>query len=345
MSEVRVDTPHHGGQHHGSNGKIHTIVWHDEEFPIKDSSAQIIATMFAGVNHGDSCAHYVIDRDSENHCALDSEICYHAPPNMGTIGIERDGYASMSTAAWNAPAAQATTCRVAARTAELCVRHGLPPVWRTVAETAHNVPGVTSHANRSKAFGQSAHSDPGPAFPVAASMALVVKARMQILTPTATSAFQRAHGLVVDGDAGHNTVMALGAWLYNSKAGLAVPAVPGIILPVKAPIKAAPAPVKAAPAPVKAVPVVVKPPTAAPVLPAAPVQAPAPHSPSGLGFHLLDRQAGLPAVWALTADGMRVWIDAPWWKALVAAGVAGQVADLDASSNVWALPILGNTPR
>ena len=327
MSEPRVDTPHHGGRSHGGNGTIHTVVIHDEEFPLGDSSAEAIANYFAQPDHGDSCAHYVIDRDSERHVVADGELAYHAPPNGGTIGIERDGYASWNAAQWNSPAAQQTTCRVAARTAELTVRFNLPPVWRSVGETAQNLPGVTSHANRSKAFRQSEHSDPGPAFPTAAFMALVVRARVQINSPHAVSEFQRARGLTIDGDAGPVTMNALAGWLYRN----AVPA-------------------KAA-TPAKAVTLPPRPRQEAPAAPPAPVPAPVPAptptpaSEAPVNLRLLYRKTGEPAAYALTADGQRVWVDGDWYKAAAAAGLAGPVVELPATSNVWNLPVQGATPK
>lgn len=222
MSEPRITVPHCAGASHGSNGTINLVILHDEEYPQNNGSAAAITRLFSGAcpprNYG--CAQYVVDVDSEEHVCADDHLTFNAPPNAGTVGIERDGYASYSLDQWNAPGAQMTTCRVAARTAELLVRHGLPVQWVTAAGQRAGQRGVSDHRSRSQAFGQSTHSDPGPAFPREQFMALVLTAVAWVRDP---AGFQAAHGLTVDGDVGPATIDAMAKALYS---GAPVPTQP-----------------------------------------------------------------------------------------------------------------------
>jgi hypothetical protein len=212
--EPKITKAHHGGEVHGYQDGYDVVVIHDEEFPLRSTSAESIATYFADPNHGPSCAHYIEDSDSEQHSVPDNQIAYHAPPNARTVGIERDGFASWTLDDWHRPDAQKTTCRVAARTAELLARRNLPVRWLSVADLRAGHSGVTSHANRSRAFGQSTHRDPGPYFPVLAFMGLVRLAHEAIKDEASVKEFQRNAGLTADGDVGPVTLDHLTNWLY-----------------------------------------------------------------------------------------------------------------------------------
>ncbi len=197
------------------NGTVTRVVIHDEEFPVEVGSALSIAQDFANrraPNYGS--AGYVTDQGDEQHCVPDSKVAYHAPPNQGSVGQERDGYASYNPDQWNHSDAQRTTCNVAARTAELLRRFGLPPVWLTVGQLAAGGRGVTSHNNVSLCWGQSDHHDPGPAFPIGAFMALVTRAYN--LLGGDVRVLQRTLGTPDDGDFGRGSVLALGGWLHGN---------------------------------------------------------------------------------------------------------------------------------
>lgn len=220
MAEPAITFAHHHGHSHGRQGKPRQIVWHDEEYPLSDGSAEAIARYFAGLaDDVYACAHYVVDATSEQHCVPDREIAYHAPPNTTppSVGIERDGYASWSRAAWRKPKAQMTTCRQAARTAELCARHNIPRRYRSTADLlAGRLDGVTLHRNKTAAYHQSTHTDPGEHFPVAATLALVHRAYAYLASPEAVTAFQRSVGLTPDGVAGPKTLHKVTRALYGA---------------------------------------------------------------------------------------------------------------------------------
>jgi peptidoglycan hydrolase-like protein with peptidoglycan-binding domain len=220
VAEPAVTEPvHHAGAYHGSNGTPTLVVLHDEEFPLSDTSAEVIArNVFSKANAG-GCAQYVVDSNSEQHPCAEADLSWNAPPNMTTIGIERDGYASWSRKAWRQPKAQMTTCRVAARTAEILGRRHLPVRFNEVADLKAAGPtgakGVTTHNNRSKAFGQSDHTDPGPQFPIAEFMALVRRAFAWFRDHESITAFQDSHGLKSDGVVGEKTLNKAATVLYG----------------------------------------------------------------------------------------------------------------------------------
>lgn len=229
MAEPAVTTPHHhAGAYHGSNGTPKLVVLHDEEFPLSDTSAEVIARdVFSKANAG-GCAQYVIDANSEQHPCAEADISWNAPPNMSTVGIERDGYATWHLKAWRSPKAQMTTCRVAARTAEILARRHLPVRFNEVADLkrdgAYGAKGVTTHNNRSKAFGMSDHSDPGPHFPIAEFMALVRRAYAWFRNHDVIVQFQENHGLKADGVVGERTIAKAARVLYGE--GTPAPAKP-----------------------------------------------------------------------------------------------------------------------
>lgn len=148
----------------GGNLPVHRIVIHDMEFPERSTAAEDVAAYF---KRGPvrASAHYCCDNNSIVQCVSEDDIAFHAPPNSHSIGVELAGYAKQSPAEWRDPFSSAMLHRAAQLVAEVCTRHGVPPVWLTPADLKAGKRGITSHNNVSKAFGQSTHTDPGPAFP------------------------------------------------------------------------------------------------------------------------------------------------------------------------------------
>lgn len=157
------------------NKPINRIVIHSTVSPCAPGWAQRIARYFMGASAGGS-AHYVTDPDETIQAAYDDVVCWHAPPNDGSLGIEmcdtpgpvpndKPWSAAWKAARrawrWRKPEQQKMLARTAVLTAELCLAYDVPPWFRTPAQLRAGKHGVTTHANVSKAFGQSTHWDPG----------------------------------------------------------------------------------------------------------------------------------------------------------------------------------------
>lgn len=184
----------------GSNLPVTRIVIHATcpmlGFPRASAAGQARSTAryFTSAGSGGS-AHYVEDVASEEHCVADSKIAWHAPPNGHSIGIEicADGgsaaaYRSKPSAnytreQWLSPQVWPAVKRAAARTRELCDRYGIPKVQLTSAQVRAGEKGICGHINVSEAFGQTDHSDPGPAFPWAEFMQEVTGTTVKPATP------------------------------------------------------------------------------------------------------------------------------------------------------------------
>jgi N-acetyl-anhydromuramyl-L-alanine amidase AmpD len=161
----------------GEQSTVTRVVLHDEEFNVGPDSAEQIAAFFAAPSTGTS-AHYVVDADSVQHCVPEHRIAYHAPPNVGSVGIEHDGFGHFTAADWATPGSQATLARSAVLTAGICQRWGIPVRFLTAADLKANpqAKGITFHSQVSAAFGESTHTDPGDHFPIDAYLAAVTAA-------------------------------------------------------------------------------------------------------------------------------------------------------------------------
>lgn len=159
----------------GGNLPVRRIVIHDEEHPFDDQSAEGVARMFKSSDRKAS-AHYIVDADSVVRCVADKDVAYHAPPNKGSIGVERDGFATFTRAQWLSDYGTKAGLRQAQLVAELCVEHDVPPVRLTVEQLRQGAHGICGHVDVSLAFGKSTHTDPGPGFPWPEFMTCVVDA-------------------------------------------------------------------------------------------------------------------------------------------------------------------------
>ncbi|GAB2858751.1 hypothetical protein GCM10022221_67830 [Actinocorallia aurea] len=138
-------------------------------FPTASARGKAASTAkyFASQASGGS-AHYIVDAggaSTEEHCLPDDAVAWHAPPNTGSIGIEICGQATYTRAQWLDSKVWPAVAAAAARTRELCERHGVPVKRLTVAQVARGERGVCGHVDVSQAFDKSDHTDPGPNFP------------------------------------------------------------------------------------------------------------------------------------------------------------------------------------
>jgi N-acetyl-anhydromuramyl-L-alanine amidase AmpD len=155
--------------------RIDFLVLHDMEWPERPTTAEDCARFFATTDIKAS-AHYNVDVDSIVQSVRENDIAYHAPPNTHSIGVEHAGYARQSRAQWLDDYGQKMLRLSAGLVAELLVKYDLPAVFLSPADLRAGKRGITTHANVSKAWGQTTHTDPGPDFPIDWYMARVREA-------------------------------------------------------------------------------------------------------------------------------------------------------------------------
>ncbi len=125
--------------------------------------------------------HYAVDADSITQSVREEDIAYHAPgANAAGIGIELCGRARQTAAEWDDSYSRTMLSRAAALTADICGRWEIQPTFVTADGLLRGVPGITTHAEVSKAWKRSTHSDPGPNFPLQRYVDLVLTYRRRV---------------------------------------------------------------------------------------------------------------------------------------------------------------------
>jgi peptidoglycan hydrolase-like protein with peptidoglycan-binding domain len=153
------------------------IVLHSIEAPEASTLAENTAAWFAGQRGAppNTSAHYCVDDDSIVCCVRPELIAWHAPgANQYGIGIEHAGYARQSRAEWQDTFSTRMLGLSAQLTAWLCKRFAIPVVELGPRELVAEKSGITTHAAVTKAWGKSTHTDPGPDFPMARYLSLVL---------------------------------------------------------------------------------------------------------------------------------------------------------------------------
>lgn len=145
--------------------------------------AQGTAGYFRTAASGGS-AHYITDSDEAIQCAYDTVVCWHAPPNMHSIGIEMCcSLTDRGQGHWTL-ASHVTMMHITAKlTAQKCIQYNVPIRRLSVAQVAAGERGITGHNEVSLAFGQSSHWDPGEYFPWPLFIAMV-QSEANIITGT-----------------------------------------------------------------------------------------------------------------------------------------------------------------
>lgn len=163
---------HHSGER---NHPPTRVVIHSAVMPCKPGMADRLAQMNAeGATAGSW--HYSVDPEAVRQCSWDRFVCWHAPPNDHSIGIEMAdtpgpvpnmprrsaAYAAAKRAwRWVLPAQRSMLDLTAQLTAQLLLAYGLPVRHVGVKGLREGRRGWTTHAEVSKAWGQSTHWDPG----------------------------------------------------------------------------------------------------------------------------------------------------------------------------------------
>lgn len=159
----------------GNNKPINRVVIHSTVSPCEPGGARAIASYFRS-NSAKGSAHYVTDPAEVVQSAYDNTICWHAPPNQHSIGVEMCDIPGprpdepVGSARWHAlrrawrwirPNQFRMLRRTAELTAQLCLAYDVPIRFLTADDLRQGRRGITTHANVSAAFEQSTHWDPG----------------------------------------------------------------------------------------------------------------------------------------------------------------------------------------
>ena len=91
-----------------------------------------------------------------------SLICAAPGANVNGFHIEQAGFAHWTESQWLRHGG--TLERAAWKTAAACRRFNVPAIFRTASNLRARVPGVTTHAECTRAFGGT-HTDPGNGWP------------------------------------------------------------------------------------------------------------------------------------------------------------------------------------
>jgi N-acetyl-anhydromuramyl-L-alanine amidase AmpD len=151
----------------GRSVPIDVLVIHTMEAPEKPDTAENVAKWFAGSTAPQASAHYCIDNNSIVQCVHDKDVAWHAPgANSNGLGFEHAGRAAQSAKDWS-DAYSETMLRISAGlAAEKCREYRIPVVWLREADLKAGRRGITGHAQVSRAFKRSNHTDPGTNFPI-----------------------------------------------------------------------------------------------------------------------------------------------------------------------------------
>ena len=173
--------------HHSGNGNkpITRIVIHCTAG--SDGKGAMGTANYFKMQSAGGSAHYVIDSDEVLQTAYDSVVCWHAPPNTHSLGVEMCcSLADRGKGHWER-ADHVSMMKLTARlVAQLCLAYDVPAKRLTVAQVKAGQRGICGHVDVSEAFKQSSHWDPGPYFPWAKFMAMVTAEIARIVKPTPT---------------------------------------------------------------------------------------------------------------------------------------------------------------
>ncbi len=138
--------------------EVNLIVLHDEEADTAESAAR-----FFTLPEAQGSAHLCVDDEICYRTLNNTDIPWAAPgANEQGFHIEQAGFAKWSAVIWTSH--RNTLRRAAYKTALHCHLFGIPVQFVLAAGLKRGVPGITTHAECTKAFGGD-HTDPGPFWP------------------------------------------------------------------------------------------------------------------------------------------------------------------------------------
>jgi len=153
---------------------IRAVVLHTAEIAEVPMAAENLAAWAAGPNAPMASWHYAVDADSIVQCVREEDTAFAAPGlNADGIQIELAARAAQDAAGWADPYSMAVLVRAAELVADICKRHRLPVSFVDADGLLRGERGVTTHAEVTRAYKRSTHTDPGKSFPLAAFLAAV----------------------------------------------------------------------------------------------------------------------------------------------------------------------------
>jgi hypothetical protein len=145
---------------------IDLFVLHDTESA--PGSARNIAAYFQSSGSGGS-AHLVVDDNDCYRCLNNNVIPWAAPPcNTNGFHIEQCGYAKWSKATWllHIKTIRRAAYKIAQHKKQFkAAGNNIPLFFVDAAGLKAGQRGITTHAEITKAFGKSTHTDPGTGYP------------------------------------------------------------------------------------------------------------------------------------------------------------------------------------
>lgn len=145
---------------------IRLVVIHTMESPEANTTAESVASWFAGSSAPQASAHYCVDSDSIVGSVHEENIAWAAPgANSDGIQIELAGRAGQTAAQWNDAYSKGELMRAARLVADICRRRGIPARHLSNDGLRKGARGMIGHVQASQVYRQSDHSDPGPHFP------------------------------------------------------------------------------------------------------------------------------------------------------------------------------------
>ena len=155
---------------------LRVIVIHDAEAP--SNAAEGVARYGATTDRSVSW-HVVVDDNEAYRQLPDGYVSWTAPGcNHDGLHVEQCGYARYSKVEWFRH--QATLKRTAWIVAKWCRHYDIPPVWLSDEGLRAGKRGMVTHAQVSRVYKRSDHTDPGPNYP-RGYFALLVRRRVRWL--------------------------------------------------------------------------------------------------------------------------------------------------------------------
>ncbi len=141
------------------------IVLHTTESPEKTGGARAVANYFHD-NLIKTSAHIVVDNLTAIRCVSDNNRAWAAPPlNTRGLHLEMVGSARQNTKNWADPYSTSMLAIAAKICADWSIKFNIPIRRLTVTQLKSGLGGFCGHADVSKAYRQTDHTDPGVYFP------------------------------------------------------------------------------------------------------------------------------------------------------------------------------------